>query len=411
DQMEAAPERVLPAIEESILQQLVRIERLQLQACLYDTTNFYTYIATSNQRSRLAARGHNKQRRHDLRQFGLALVLDRDSRLPLFHQLYQGARSDVGTLGELIAPIRRRLKKLHGRPEQLTLIFDAGANSQQNLKELKHHFVVALRPSDHKRWIESIADRLQEVSLSDRSAVRACRQRRQVLGARREVVACFSPKLYQGQLRGLEQRLLQIGKQLEKIGTWSRYRPETVQKRLDKLFDRQYVRRLYDYSLEKDPRGGTRIRVWMDLQEHRRLTSAYFGFRVLATDRRDWSTAQIIEAYRSQSRAEAAFRDLKDPAMISTRPQFHWTDQKLRVHAFVCVMAYLLVRLLWWRLRQRTDISASPRSILARLKKIRMARIVEMTGKAGRPRLRYQLEEMDAELRQLAELAGALPEK
>lgn len=97
--------------------------------------------------------------------------------------------------------------------------------------------------------------------------------------------------------------------------------------------------------------------------------------------------------------------------MISTRPQFHWTDQKLRVHAFVCVMAYLLVRLLWWRLRRQTDLSASPRSILAQLKKIRMARIVEMTGKAGRPRLRYQLEEMDAKLRQLAELTVALPER
>jgi len=39
---------------------------------------------------------------------------------------------------------------------------------------------------------------------------------------------------------------------------------------------------------------------------------------------------------------EAAFRDLKDPRMLSTRPQFHWTDQKLHVHAFICVTAYLL---------------------------------------------------------------------
>ena len=46
-----------------------------------------------------------------------------------------------------------------------------------------------------------------------------------------------------------------------------------------------------------------------------------------------------------QSKVEAAFRDLKDPRMLSTRPQFHWTDQKLHVHAFVCVMAYLLVTL------------------------------------------------------------------
>lgn len=411
DQMEAVPEKTLEAIEEAILEKVVQVEQLKLEACLYDTTNFYTYIATSNQRTKLAERGHNKQRRHDLRQLGLALVLDRDSQLPLFHQLYEGARNDVRTLRDLIAPIRRRLKKLKSRPEQLTLIFDAGANSKKNLKQIKEHFVVALRPSDHKRWLKRIADRLEEVTLSNESSVKAYRQRREVLGEKREVVAYFSRRLYEGQCRGLEQRLLRVAKELEKIGTWSRFRPETLQKRLEKIFDHQYVRRLMDYRLEKDPNGGTQIQVWMNLEEYRRLRSAYFGFRVLATDRNDWSTGEIIEAYRSQSKAESAFRDLKDPGMISTRPQFHWTDQKLRVHAFLCVMAYLLVRLLWWRLRKQTNSSMSPRTLLAQLKKVRMARVVEVTGKAGRPRLRYQLEEMDEELRRLAELTGALPQK
>src|SRR2546426_2918523 len=36
----------------------------------YDTTNFYTWVASTNQRNRLAQRGHNKQGRHNLRQIG-----------------------------------------------------------------------------------------------------------------------------------------------------------------------------------------------------------------------------------------------------------------------------------------------------------------------------------------------------
>src|SRR5271167_2617480 len=36
----------------------------------YDTTNFYTYIASNNERNSLAQRGHNKQGRHNLRQVG-----------------------------------------------------------------------------------------------------------------------------------------------------------------------------------------------------------------------------------------------------------------------------------------------------------------------------------------------------
>ena len=47
----------------------------------YDTTNFYTYIASSNERNSLAQRGHNKQGRHNLRQVGLSYVLDGDNGL------------------------------------------------------------------------------------------------------------------------------------------------------------------------------------------------------------------------------------------------------------------------------------------------------------------------------------------
>src|SRR5207253_6771719 len=37
----------------------------------YDTTNFYTWVASTNTRNTLAQRGHNKQGRHNLRQVGL----------------------------------------------------------------------------------------------------------------------------------------------------------------------------------------------------------------------------------------------------------------------------------------------------------------------------------------------------
>ncbi len=47
----------------------------------YDTTNFYTYVASTNTRNELAQRGHNKQGRHNLRQVGLSYVMDGDNGL------------------------------------------------------------------------------------------------------------------------------------------------------------------------------------------------------------------------------------------------------------------------------------------------------------------------------------------
>jgi len=81
--MNAVPVEKLADIEQELVQEVVRIEQLHLQALAYDTTNFYTHIASTNLRPKLPQRGKNKQGRHDLRQMGLALVVDQVTRLPL----------------------------------------------------------------------------------------------------------------------------------------------------------------------------------------------------------------------------------------------------------------------------------------------------------------------------------------
>lgn len=144
-------------------------------------------------------------------------------------------------------------------------------------------------------------------------------------------------------------------------------------------------------------------------KEYQRLVTSYFGLRVLITDRAEWNTAQIIEAYRGQSKVEAAFRDLKDPRMLSTQPQFHGTDQKLHVHAFMCVTAYLLVTLLHRRAAEKAAFEGSSRRLLEELTAIPCYQLIDMTGRKGRPRVRLQIEEMDASRRKLAEALGAVP--
>jgi hypothetical protein len=113
---------------------------------------------------------------------------------------------------------------------------------------------------------------------------------------------------------------------------------------------------------------------------------------VLATSRDDWTTAHIIEAYRGQARVERAFRDLKDPWVCAFRPQYHWTDQKLVVHALIAVLALLLGRVLLRR-AQAAGFQGSLRTLLHRLATVRRATLVAVRRHAGRPRVTEQLEE------------------
>src|SRR5258705_13996559 len=85
---------------------------------------------------------------------------------------------------------------------------------------------------------------------------------------------------------------------------------------------------------------------------YQHLRSTLLGKTLLFTDRTDWSDEQIVLAYRAQHHVEADFRRLKDPHYLTFRPAFHWTDQKLRVHAFYCVLALLMLNLLRRKLAQ-----------------------------------------------------------
>src|SRR5207245_1766960 len=83
-----------------------------------------------------------------------------------------------------------------------------------------------------------------------------------------------------------------------------------------------------------------------DQKARTRLENRIFGKRILFTNRDAWPTADVVAAYRSQSEVEAGFRQMKDPHVVSFSPMHHWTDHKIRVHVFYCVLALAIAHLM-----------------------------------------------------------------
>lgn len=62
--------------------------------------------------------------------------------------------------------------------------------------------------------------------------------------------------------------------------------------------------------------------------------------------------------YRAQYHIEEAFKQMKNVDFLSFRPIYHWTDKKIKVHAFYCVLALTLCCLLNKELHDKgVDIS------------------------------------------------------
>jgi hypothetical protein len=124
-----------------------------------------------------------------------------------------------------------------------------------------------------------------------------------------------------------------------------------------------------------------------------RLEERLFGKRILFTNRDTWPVTDIVAAYRSQSDAEFGFRQLKDPHVVSFSPMHHWTDSKIRVHVFTCVLALAVAHLMRRRAAQ-AGLHLSVRELLDHLAGIGETVLLHHNGGKGRPRAQRILTDM-----------------
>ena len=397
DRMDAVPEAALDAIEADLVQATVRELGINLDTLFFDTTNFYTFIDSTNDRTKLPRRGHNKQHRNDLRQVGLGLLVSREGQLPLLSQVYPGNENDATCFPKALALIRERLQKLGLPMERLTLVFDRGNNSRENFKAVDrgpHGYVAALAPASVPDLRDLPTSAYRVLPEGHLAGIPVYRERRVVWGAERTVLMFVSEELRQAQLRGLEQ---QLTKRLQELEDWRqklakpRSGPKDPAKALAKVQEGQYLKAFLKVTYDPAKEGMERLSWSLDAEAKAKVEE-HFGKRVLITSRHDWTDEAILTAYRGQSQAEASFRQLKDNDHLAVRPQYHWTDQKIRVHAFICLAALLIARTVEHQARQ-AGYTGSLSGLLDQLAKLRLAMVLQPTQ--GRPRCTWQFEETD----------------
>ena len=419
DQMDCVKLEALRAIEDELTQRIVRELGIKLDTLFYDATNFFTFIASSNVRPELPQRGHSKQKRSDLRLFSLALLVSREGHIPLCSQVYEGNRVDVRSFPESLTLIRERLAKLAVEVDQITLVYDKGNLSKANQRlvdEAAFSYVCSLVPTQHPQLL-SIAHSQYRILQSPRlGSIPVLRLEREIWGKRRTVLLFISERLRQGQIRGLMQHLKKAIRQLER---WKaqlakpRSGPRTIEaahKQIQTLLSGQHVSRVLKVDYDPAREGADRLHYEIDTTAIDEVANELYGKRFLITDRNEWSDEQILLAYRGQSDVEEAFRQLKDDEHMAVRPQYHWTDQKICVHTFCCLLALLLGRLVEFQARELNYLEGLS-GLLDLLATVRLAMVLKPAGKrGGRPRCEWTLEQAGPEaLRLFRHLVPAQP--
>ncbi|HEV8651482.1 MAG TPA: IS1634 family transposase [Actinomycetes bacterium] len=398
----------LAEIERRIALRAVAAFGLDISSLALDMTNFASFIDSTNTRASLAQRGKAKQKRFDLRLVGLGLVVTRDGGIPLVSHAYPGNKTDVTQFPAVIDELSRRHRLLGGQPGALTVVFDAGQNSEPNFAKLtaaKLHYVGSLPPSDCPDLLA--IPRTDYRLVAAFQGLRAHETTVQALGLAHRCVLTHSDELHAGQSRGLDQALAKAGRELDGIqDTLARGRARRTRAQLeaaiDKIANRQYVRDVLTWTLTGDAPPAIRLDWRVDEAARAALEDRVFGKRVLITDRRDWTIPDIVAGYRSQSEAEFGFRQLKDPQVVSFSPMHHHTDPHIRVHVFCCVLALMTAHLMR-RQAARAGLQLSVRALLDALAGIQQT-VLLYPGDRGRPKARRMITDMSDTQQRLFEI-------
>ncbi len=352
----------LKTITLKFFQKLWDVESPSADCLLFDTTNYYTFMA-SHTESEIACRGKNKVGRHNLRQIGLGLLVSRQSRLPLHYSIYPGNLHDSRQFEAVMDEMFGIVCGLNKTKERLTVVIDKGMNAEGNYRWIDEHsrvhfittystyFAQELAATTLDRF--EVADTLKNRQLIEKDHHAECllayRTTGEYWGKERTVIVTFNPgtarkKLYtfQDKLEVIRQELLEMrSKVREGLPQWRK--TEAVKERYLRLCERLHMSSdLFTLQFETSE-GGLSMSFRKDPNKVKQK-QALFGKNIIITDNTDWMTGDIIEASLDRWQVEDRFRLSKNDDLVGVQPIRHWTDGKIRCHLFTCVVAMTYLR-------------------------------------------------------------------
>jgi transposase len=364
----------------------------------YDSSNFYTYIASTNTRNQLAQRGHNQQGRHNLRQVGLSYVLDGEHGLSLCHHVYPGNVADGEEFSTALLRITRMLDQNQIARETVTLMLDKGSAALANtvaFEEAGVGWISALPWNQAPPELRSRATEELPACSSAQPGVRAGAERMLVHGREYLCVVKYSASFAGEQLHSLTtslsrvlQSLRRLAQELNKPKT--RWKQDQIERKIRGWLSAPFLAKLIRYQLQEQD-GGWHLQFDFDSAALPHLLSQRLGRTVLLTNRMDWSAEQVVAGYGGQPSIERVFRGLKDGQWLAWDPMYHWTDRKIRIHAFYCMLGISLLQFVHQQAKSAwADLSLE--QLLEELEQIKQfVLLYPPQGEKGPPRTAYVL--------------------
>jgi transposase len=324
-------------------------------------------------------------------QFWLALITERATGVPIYYQIITNAIQKSESLEPVFQNLLAKIKEMGIEVKNLTVILGKGTDSPtlidlvDSQKDL--HLVAAYAP-------DSLPE-LAAVPLKD-FRVLPCKYNRRVLeeGAPEnqilffetqasvwdrphKVAITFDPLAFAAQYQEFKEKIQRVRQEFVTLqrkwqqGELTEEDSQSLEAYLLQIC--QYLRLRPDlFQLLFSSESG---RPTLSLEIREQVVQEVvqgLGKTILVTDQEEWSGPEICEANIDRCIVEEQFRQTGITLQEVLLPQYHWTESKLKVNIFVCMVALTYLILLCQRLTQ-AGLLITPKEAMEELRALRTA--------------------------------------
>ncbi|HEY5412222.1 MAG TPA: IS1634 family transposase [Caulobacteraceae bacterium] len=299
---------------------------------LYDLTS--TYL--EGRCCPLARRGYSRDHRRDRPQIVFGLLCSADG-CPVAVEVFAGNVGDPTTLKTQVDKLRRRFGL-----ERIVLVGDRGMITQARLDTdvrpagldwitaLRAPAIQALAEAGGPLQPELFDERdLAEIESPDFPGER-------LIVCRNQALAIERTRKRQDLLATTERELARIQVRVRRARTPLRGKAK-IALAVGAVIGRRKMAKHFKIAIADEDFAFERDLASIDAEA--RLDGIYVVRTSLARPALD--AAGVVAAYKSLARVEHAFRSLKS-VDLKVRPVFHWTEDRVRAHVLLCMLAYHL---------------------------------------------------------------------
>ena len=306
---------------------------------LYDVTS--TWV--TGRCCPLAEFGHSRDGKRDDPQIVFGLLCTAAG-CPVAVEVFKGNTGDPATLQAQVAKLKERFGLT-----QLVWVGDRGMITSKRIEEVLRpagmSWITALRAPDIQQLIEEQG--AWQLSLFDERGLVEITQSQRYPGER--LVVCRNPALAEERARKREELLKATEAELNKIAQASvragrRLKgKDRIGLRVGRIINRYKMAKHFELEIGEERFSFTRKQRQIDAE------AALDGLYVLRTNvpADKLNEVQTVRSYKSLSNVERAFRSIKT-LDLHVRPIFHYSEERVRAHVFLCMLAYYVE----WHMRQ-----------------------------------------------------------